>query len=338
MSTLKRANLLALAVTLALTAPSLALAEESEGETPPEEQELANQYADMPFAVKNFVAVLQDLDKRYPDSGKVDMKRLIAEEGETIALAYCGAVGIDGPCMPSKDREGNDTFVPVSTRTAARSSSLSDWFNWLWGHSFNVGVIPETNTCPANISTWTKIYMDDEDRRNANNRWGWNGAIISNANTTYHFCKLDALRSLEYRPLREAGNAYDYAVVNMGILCPSGGRRYIRVEENELWRNGNSSAGGVFPNFRVYNTWFNFYCHFDGGSSSILGHMAGFPDFKFAYGVFAAHDMPSKYALAKGRVEQDDEDWWNWNAWWFGTGDNVMWGDRNTSRSLAKVR
>jgi hypothetical protein len=329
---------LALTIALALGAPTLALAEDSEGETPPEEQELANKYADIPFAVKNFIAILQDLDNRYPDSGKVDMDRLIAEEGETIGLAYCAAVGVDGPCMPSKDRQGNDVFVPVSANTAARSTSTSRWFNWLLSHTINVGVIPETNACPANISSWTKIYMDDENRRNANNRWGWIGATISNANTTYHFCKLDALRSLEYRPLRQSGDAYDYAVVNMGILCPSGGRRYIRVQENELWNNGNHTAGGVFPNVQVYNTTFNFYCHFDGGSSSILGHMGGFPDFKFAYGVFAAHDMPSTYALAKGRVEQDDEDWWNWNAWWFGTGDHVMWGDRNTSRSLAKVR
>jgi hypothetical protein len=337
MSILKRANLLALAVTFALAAPTLALADNSEGETPPEEQELANKYADIPEAAKNFIANLQELDSRYPDSGEVDIDRLMAEEGERLALSYCAALGIDGPCAPSRDKEGNDTFVPVETSTAARRSNLSKWFSWLFGHSINVGVIPETNSCPAG-TTWTQIHMDDEDRRNANHRWGWLGAISSTANTTYRFCKLDTLRSLEYRPLRESGNAYDYAVVNMGILCPSGARRYIRVEENELWRNANSSAGGVFPNFRIYNTWFNFYCHFDGGSRSILGQMRGFPDFRFPYGVFAAHDMPSRYALAKGHVGQDDEDWWNWNAWWIGTGDNVMWGGRNTERSLAKVR
>ncbi len=328
-------SILALAIGVAMS--PLALAEKSEGETPPEEQELANQYADIPEAAKIFIANLQDLDERYPDSGKVDMNRLMAEEGERLALSYCAAVGVDGPCMPSRDKEGNDTFIPVETSTAVRRSSLSQWFQWLWGHSFNVGVIPETNTCPAD-TTWTQIHMDDEDRRNANNRWGWLGAISSTANTTYRFCKLNPVQSLAFRPLRESGDAYDYSVVNMGLLCPSGGRRVIRVEENELWRNANSSAGGVFPNFRIYNTWFNFYCHFDGGSSSSLGHMSEFPGIKFPYGVFAAHDMPSRYALAKGRVAQDDEDWWNWNAWWLGSGDHVMWDGRNTTRSTAKVK
>jgi hypothetical protein len=331
-----RAGTLALSIALALAAPTLAWAEDSEGETPPEEQELANQYADLPYEVKVFVEKLQELDRRYPDSADVDMDRLIAEEGESLALSYCAAIGIDGPCAPTRDKEGNTVYAPVKTGATARGT-VSEWLQWLYGHSFNIGLIPETNTCPS-YTSWTQIHMDDEDRRNANNSWGWVGAIGTGRNTTYRFCKLPAIHSMLFRPLAQSGDSYDYSVVNMGILCPSGARRLIRVEENELWRNANSSSGDIFPNFRIYNTWFNFYCHFDGGSRSILGHMNEFPSIKFPYGVFAAYDMPGQYALAKGRIDQDDEDWWNWNAWWLGGGDHVMWGGSNTSRSLAKVR
>jgi hypothetical protein len=326
-----------LAMALALTLPSMALAEDSEGETPPEEQKLAEQYAALPEAVKRFVERLQDLDSRYPDSAEADIKTLMIEEGESLALDYCAAIGIDGPCAPVRDKNGDIQYGPVVDEGGIAARGSRRWWSWLLGNSVNIGVIPETNACPAGAS-WTQIHMDDEDRRNANNRWGWLGAISSSANTTYRFCKLDALSSLNFRPLKQSGDQYDYAVVNMGLLCPSGARRYVRVEHNENWRNANSSAGDIFPNFRIYNTWFNFYCHYDGNSGSVLGQMSAFPQLGFPYGVFASHSMPGPYALARGRVAQDDEDWANWNGWWFGHGDQVMWGGRNTERSLAKVR
>ena len=331
------ASILAIAIGAAVS--PLALAEKSEGETPVEEQELAMKYQEMPEAAKLFVAYLQDLDKRYPDSAEVDIDAFMEIEGEKLALHYCAANGIDGACAPVDAKDGTTTLLPVSTADYARGVSIrgSNWWQWLYNHSFNVGVIPETNSCPAG-TTWTQIHMDDEDRRNANSRGGWIGAISSGSNTTYRFCKLDSITSLGFRPLSKAGDHHDYSVVNMGIFCPSGARRLVRVQENEIWRNANSSSGDVFPNFRVYNTWFNFYCHFDGASSAWLGHMNEFPRLAMPYGVFASRDMPASFALAKGWVYQDDEDFWNWNAWWFGSGDTVMWGGRDTHRSTAKVR
>ncbi|GAB3351900.1 hypothetical protein [Lysobacter tyrosinilyticus] len=325
-----------LVLAMALAAPGLVLAEDSEGETPPDEQEVAKLYSEMPKAVQAFVEYLQDLDARYPDSGKVDPQALIDAEGETFALHYCAAAGIDGPCVPSTDAEGNDTLLPVKTATA-RGELDGKWFDWLLDHTVNVGVIPETLACPAG-ATLATIHHDDEDRRNINSRSGWIGATSSTANTTWRFCKLDAAKSLSFRPLPKAGDMYDYAVLNMGILCPSGARRVIRVEEDEVWRNANSSSGGVFPNFRVYNTWFNFYCHYDGGANSLLGYMNEFPVLGVPYGVYASNAMPTSFALQKGRVFQDDEDYFNWNAWWLGSGDQVMFGGRNTERRLAKVR
>ncbi len=337
MHTMRTLGFSALALAVTMTLSSAAFAENSEKETPNEEQALAQELQGIPEIAKPFIAYLQDIDRRYPDSAQVDIKAFIAKEGEQLALTYCAANGVDGPCAPQDARDGTTTFVPVGNLYSRAAEGKGTWYGWLYDHSFNIGVIPEANACPAG-TTWTQIYMDDEDRRNANNRGGWNGAINMGDNTEYRFCKLDPIKSLGFRPLRPVGDSYDYSVVNMGILCPSGARRVIRVEENEIWRNNSSSSGDVFPNFRIYNTWFNFYCHFDGGSSSLLGVMPSFPKLGFPYGVFVSEAMPAYYAPAKGWLSQDDEDVWNWNAWWIGGGDRVMWGDRNTTRIVGKVQ
>jgi hypothetical protein len=330
------APLIALAIGMVIS-PS-AFAENSEGNMSPEEQKLAQKYQEIPEAAKVFVAYLQDLDKRYPDSAEVDIGKFMASEGETLALKYCAANGIDGACAPADGKDGRTSLVALDDLAYARGANArGTWWEWLLDHAFNVGVIPETNACPAPYA-WTQIFMDDEDSNNESYSRGWVGAIISSGNTTYRFCKLDFLTSLNFRPLQKGGDEHDYSVVNMGIFCPSGARRLIRVQENELLRNWNSSSGDVFPNFKIYNTWFNFYCHFDGGAESLLGQMNEFPKLNMPYGVFASRDMPAQFALAKGVIYQDDEDILNWNGWWLGSGDTVMWGSRNTERRTAKVR
>jgi hypothetical protein len=321
---------LAVAVLAAVSSPA-AFAEKSEGETPPEEQAAAEKYQQLPEQARAFLDYLQDLDARYPDSAKVDFDAFMATEGETFALRYCGANGIEGPCAPGDEKLGEAPWVKVDT-TAMRGK----WYEWLYDHSFNIGVIPAVNSCPAGTN-WVEIHMDDEDRRNANNRWGWLGAIASTANTTYRFCKLDPITSLTFRPIDKVGDVLDYAVLNMGVLCPSGATRLIRVEENEIWRNANHSSGDIFPNFRLYNTSFNFYCRFDGGARSLLGRMNEFPRLSFSYGVFASRDFPTPFALEKGWVFQDDEDFLNWN-FWIGSPHNIMGDGRNTWRSTARVR
>lgn len=329
-----RANLLACAIALCLTTP--AFAEDSEKETPPEEYELAASIDHMPEAAKSYLAKLQSIDQRYPDSGEIDIEQFVAQEGEGLALDYCAVLGFKGACTVEPDGESERMVALDEGAVARMEAGKTKWWEWLIERLFNVGVIPEADACPAPFQR-VEIYMDDEDRRNANGRDGWQGAIVSNNNTRYRFCKLDTITALSYRPLPKAGDSNDYAVLNMGILCPSGARRVLRIEENELLRNANSSSGVTFPNFKVYNTWFNFYCHFDGGAKSILGHMTAFPKHGFAHGVFAPTDLPAPYALKHGWVHQDDEDTLNWNAWLLGQGDTTMNGGRNTWRGLAKV-
>jgi len=326
----------ALFLALALALPGLAAAEESESESPAEELEAAQLHSELPKAALAFIAYLEDLDTRYPDSYKVDLQALYDAEGETLALHYCAAVGVDGPCVPVEGDNGSDEFLPAGDIAVRDAVDGGKWYDWLWGHTFNIGVIPHTRAC-SNGATLATIHHDDEDRRNINSHSGWIGATRSNDNTTWRFCKLDGDTSQSFRPLPKSGNEYDYSVLNMGVLCPSGARRVIRIEEGEVWRSANDSSGGVFPNFRVYNVWFNFYCHFDGGAGSQQGYMNAFPSVGFSYGVYGPKAMPSNYALEKGRVFQDDEDILNIN-YWIGDGDSVMSGGRNTERRLIKVR
>ena len=89
-----------MAVLLAVS--PLAMADGSEEETPKEEQEFKRNEPPVPEAVKAHLAYVEDLDRRYPDTSKVDPDRFMAEEGEKAALIYCRALGFDGPCEPDK--------------------------------------------------------------------------------------------------------------------------------------------------------------------------------------------------------------------------------------------
>ncbi|TXH73838.1 MAG: hypothetical protein E6Q88_04940 [Lysobacteraceae bacterium] len=313
-------------------APHGVRAEDSERETPPEELKIA-EVETIPNAAEEWMDYLQDLDRRYPDSGKVDLERFAAEEGEKVASLYCKAAGFDGPCAP----EGKDGQARFAAIPASKGIVRANWWDWIWNHLFNVGVIPEREYCPAPYA-WTEIYMDDEDRRNNNNRGGWLGVTGSNNNTAWRFCRLDLNASLAFRPLPLGGDQYDYAVLNMGIFCPSGARRIRRYHDNEDWNNANSSYGNIFPNVSTWpGNWHFFTCHFDGAASSWLGHMTGFPNIGMSYGVYAPQSMPWPYALAHGWVYQDDEDNWNNNSW-SASPDLVMSGSSNTWRGLAKVK
>ena len=333
-----------LALALALCITPQASAEDSEYEPTAEEIAIDDQYADLPESVKTYLAYLEDIDHRYPDSGEIDVETFMALEGEQLASRYCGALGFDGACAPAETGDEPGAFRAVDPAAYARTpngTASGKWWNWLWEHLFNIGVIPEKSECPAPMKL-VEIRMDDEDRKNDNQRGGWIGATLSNQKeTTYRFCKLDTITSLQFRPLPVANaRMHDYSVANLAIFCPSGGRRYLRVEEGELSNNSGGSTGDVFPNFRIYNTWFNFYCHFEGGRKAFLGQMKTFPEIGTRYGVFAPSNMPATYALQRGWVHQDDEDTLNWNSWWFFNNAPVteMSGGRNTDRSLVKVK
>lgn len=330
-----RLSLLACAVAIAL--PGLALAEGSERDTPIDEQKQQIAEADLPPAVKDYLTYVQDFDARYPDSGAVKVDEVLELEGEKFALLYCGAIGIDGPCVPD-ERNPEGGFLAVQdggTMKAALDGRWWDWVRYLFG---NIGVIPDTAFCPSPYA-YTFMYMDDENNNNNNNRSGWIGATTSNSNTTWRHCRLSAAASWQFRALPVANAAHGYAVLNMGVFCPPGSTRYLRFQDNQGGSNSNSSGGPIFPNVNVLGrNWLTFTCHFNGGFNA-SGNMSAFPNLGFKYGVYAPQAMSSTYALQRGWVYQDDEDFLNINYWAPSPPNSgIMNGTNNTWRSLVRVR
>jgi hypothetical protein len=322
-----------LALTMALTLPlsGAALAENSENETPADEQALKLAQPELPEAARMFIDYLRDLDARYPSSSDFDPTTVINQEGENIATLYCLAIGLDGPCAP--DAEGN--YVPVGGGTARVPG---EWWLWLQNYVYNIGVIPEQNACPSPYG-YIFIHMDDENSNNNNSRSGWIGATASGRNTTWRYCRLNYEMSIQFRPLPHTGSKYNYAVQNLGVFCPPGATRAWRYQDNQDGSNGNAWGGGVFPNISVApGNWLTFTCHFRGGNTS-AGTMSAFPTLGMRYGVFASQYMPAPYALATGRVYQDDEDFMNTNFWGnLPSGSDMFLGTTNTLRYLVRVK
>ena len=320
-----------------------AVAEDSEKETPQEEQDVKPADMEIPDAVIEHLAYLEELEARYPDISKVDVSALVEQEGEKAALLYCKAIGFDGPCTINEEK-GETEFTSVPAEQIASRSVKGRWWSWLNANNFGaVGVIAEDMACstvPYAPRPMVQIHMDDEDRRNNNSRWGWLGATTSNRNTTWRYCRLESWVYSDFKPLAYGSRDADYAVLKLGALCPAGSRTITRRQDNEDWRNANWSSGNAYPNVNVHGrNWTTHYCHFDGGSYSPSGTMSAFPIVGFPYGVFASERMPRDYAMQYGFVYQDDEDFWNQN-WWFPSNPNtaVMGGGSNTWRKLVKVR
>jgi hypothetical protein len=217
-----------------------------------------------------------------------------------------------------------ETSAPTKTRRAAVSAAAGP---------YDVGVIPGS-TCPSGSERIT-IRMDDEDNQNANSSSGWIGAIVSNNNTTFVFCRVDGAQFL---PMEAP-----YAVLQLAAQCPPYSFPFTRYFDNEDSQNINTSTGNIWPNWTSWansDTQLNF-CLF--GAFSWGGW--GFPDLGMEYGVFASN-LPNS-GLANGHLYTDDEDQSNQNAFdtdYYNLGTSasqIIWGDngdRNTHFALVKVK
>jgi hypothetical protein len=338
-----QASLSALAMAIALAMAPQVFAEDSEKETPVEEQEAKLAELDLPQAVIDHIAYLEDLEERYPDVSKIDPKALLEQEGEKAALLYCKAIGFEGPCTIDESKE-DARFEAVDLATLTSARMADNWWRWLNADIFTaIGVVPETRDCarpPYAPRPMVQMHMDDEDRRNNNSRHGWIGATSSGGNTTWRFCRISTqVQNGEFRPLPYAAPYGNYAVLQMGLRCPRGARTIKRRQDNEDWRNANWQTGNTYPSVNSGGrNWITYYCHFDGAALG-ASYMNAFPHLGISYGVFASELLPREYAIQYGYVYQDDEDWFNMNAWMPSSiNTNVMGGGSNTWRKLAKVR
>jgi hypothetical protein len=204
-----------------------------------------------------------------------------------------------------------------------------------------IGVIPNDMSCPTNANgsnELIQIYMDDEDRRNANRREGWRGAISQDRNTLFRFCKVNGDK---FKSLNSYGE--NYAVLKLDKRCPNDSIEFVRYFDNEDSRNANWSSGNIYPNSSTKNTTLHF-CFFKGKNSND-NTMNSFPEIGIKYGVFA----PSNFSksLESGYLRTDDEDWWNGNKLYLTNGasssyyndiKHIVHGRRNTTMNLSRVR
>jgi hypothetical protein len=200
--------------------------------------------------------------------------------------------------------------------------------------AFDIGVIPATRSCPSG-SEAIVINMDDEDSGNANSRGGWIGAIISNSNTSFFFCRVDGQ---SFRPLTTQFTATQdhYAVLKLGTACPNNSLDFARGFDNEDSGNSNSFSGNIAPNISNSNTTLRF-CLFRSDAVT----MGGFPFLGFSYGVFASSIFSRQ--LASGFVRTDDEDGGNSNSYsansaWITDAQRIVTAGGNTTLNLAQVR
>lgn len=244
------------------------------------------------------------------------------------AAAGCTAVSVDEDTAASTDPADDE----ITTDDLTTADKLGGQANLLG--AFDIGVIPATRSCPANSEAIT-INMDDEDRRNANSRGGWQGAIISAGNTSFFFCRVDGQL---FRPLTTQFNdtPNHYAVLKLGAECPNNSLDFARGFDNEDDNNANSSSGNIAPNVSNGNTTLRF-CFFR--SDAIT--MGGFPDVGFSYGVFAAANFSRR--IETGFVHTDDEDSSNANSYsadpaWAADAQRIITAGGNTTLNLARVR
>jgi hypothetical protein len=147
--------------------------------------------------------------------------------------------------------------------------------------------------------------MDDEDSSNRNDRGGFIGAIVSNSNTEFFFCRVNGLSLRGFQPGGPGTATLPYAVLKLGNFCPNGSLEFTRRFDNEDKNNKNFSVGDIFPNVSNSNTELKFCLFF----SASQGTMSSFPNFGVSYGVF------TKSVAERGFVRTDDEDSSNNNGY-----------------------
>jgi hypothetical protein len=173
-----------------------------------------------------------------------------------------------------------------------------------------VGVLPNANgVCPP--GTWDRpfrVYQDNEDSSNKNNRYGWIGGIRSDSNTQTKLCGVDGDR---FRSL--LGYRVNFAVVALDPACPAGSITFDRYFDDEDSSNNSSSSTGVNSPTTTVNENTNFrFCWFLNQAPAASAPNSAFPDLGGQYGLYGP--ASESWALDSGWVRTDDEDTHNNNS------------------------
>jgi hypothetical protein len=245
--------------------------------------------------------------------------------GPKIETRYRPTLGAAVNSEASKTEKASGLGVPNAVSLSATKKTAQ---------TFDVGVIPGANGCPANSELIT-IYMDDEDDHNANGDDGWIGATVQGGNTGFKFCRVDGTTL----PII-SGAAY--AVIQLDTTCPkSAAAVFSRKFSNEKHKNRNSWSGSIDPNY-TNKTQANSQLVFCLMSDVFnTNGITKFPNLGVEYGVFAASDFPE--ALASGYIHIDDEDEKNENSYggsydqFYSLTSRIISGNLNTDIRFVKV-
>ncbi|TXI51086.1 MAG: hypothetical protein E6Q50_01890 [Lysobacter sp.] len=168
-----------------------------------------------------------------------------------------------------------------------------------------VGVIRTSAGCGEGTSTQHSVFLDNEDNRNANNRWGWIGDTVSNKNTEFRLCAVDG------NQFTQAANAgASFALVSLSNTCPPGFVRFDRFHDNEDNRPASwdtAPAGSPTVTVGSKKDTNIAFCVATGGNPRVSNAL--FPNLGFSYGVFGGRTASrTPWALQTGGVFLDDED------------------------------
>jgi len=249
---------------------------------------------------------------------------------DTISLWVTGAAGGWGASLPALGVvEGRETILQLDLRTLSTGTStiLADVRQF---GNLNVYIQDDTavdsmtlqlscsdNATPAPLvgvvmsaagcgrMSRYEVFLDDEDHKNANDRRGWIGAIVSDKNTLFRVCATDG------RLFTAAANAgANFALVSLSPSCPAGFTRFDRYHDNEDHRPAswdNTPAGSPTVTVGSAKNTNMAFCVATGSNPAVPN--SAFPDLGVSYGVFAGKDPKiSPWALNRGWVYLDDED------------------------------
>lgn len=165
-----------------------------------------------------------------------------------------------------------------------------------------VGVLMADGGCGA-YSQYS-VFLDNEDKKNANGRNGWIGAVTSNKNTQFELC---AVNGDLFTPVAQAGASF--ALVALAGKCPEGFVQLSRFHDNEdkspaSWDNTPAASPTVTIGPKKDT---NMAFCISSGNKPVANAM--FPEIGIGYGVFGGRTPAySPWALARGWIHLDDED------------------------------
>jgi hypothetical protein len=200
-----------------------------------------------------------------------------------------------------------------------------------------VGVISNVKGCGSQGASSVAVFLDNQDKNNSNERYGWLGATISTKNTEFRLCAVDGRQFTQ-----AAAAGANFALVALSGTCPDGFTRFDRFHDNE--DDNPSSADTAPPGSPTATVGPKLdtnmaFCVANGSNPRASNGV--FPDLGFSYGVFGGRTRSrAPWALQFGEVKLDDENKNNRNqpkvmpAWTF----EFVIGDLNTRYFMAQVK